>query len=317
MPVSLKMLEKEVENSDRVQGWLQRLEIKGPDTDGNERQKVTDHETEFPRPTTPPRRPDPRLAVQDEVSPTDTSFSGQSIFDIPNRKNYLGSPKREHDISNDDSDTTSIDSRDWTPKQGKERTLERRVPPPFALRPGTPSVCLDSHESASDLDADETATASYLKAQRTLPTPDPNEPRPVWITSCLQCTLAGLPCSRTYPSCSRCKRHNRAEECLLQRRRFASEVMDFSTMERSTVPALLKVKGEDEGVWERKVELAEALCEQWVAEQNKKNWVLPDVGSARGGWGKRKGRVGREKVGHPGAGIGRLAFRELFVDVDT
>jgi len=88
-------------------------------------------------------------------------------------------------------------------------------------------------------------------------------------------------------------------------------------MDRITAPALLKVKGEDEAIWKRKVELAETLCKKWVAEQDKRNWVLPDVGSVRGGWGKRKGRVGMEKLGHPGEGIGRLAFRELFVDVDT
>ncbi|KAI4691323.1 uncharacterized protein J4E84_003615 [Alternaria hordeiaustralica] len=313
MSVPLKMLEKEVEHPDRIEGWLDKLHIKGAEIDGSECTTDTDGEAGY-GPTTPPRRSDYRSVPQDEISPTDTSFSGQSIFDKPLRKDLFGSPTPYLERRDDGSDTTSIDSRDWAPTQGKERTLERPIPPTFALRPSKPSARLDHQKVASHMDTDDLTTVWDLDPQQTLP---PNEPRPVWITSCLQCTLSGLPCSRTYPSCSRCKRHNRAEECLLQRRRFASEVMDSSTMERSTAPALLKVKGEDEGVWERKVELAEALCEQWVAEQDKKNWVLPDVGSARGGWGKRKGRAGKEKVGHPGEGIGRLAFRELFVDVDT
>ncbi|KAI4663692.1 uncharacterized protein J4E78_004109 [Alternaria triticimaculans] len=316
MSVPLKMLEKEVEHPDRIEGWLDKLNIRGAEIDGSECTTDTDEEAGY-GPTTPPRRSDHRFVPQDEVSPTDTSFSGQSIFDKPLRKNLFGSPTPKFEIQDDDSDTTSIDSRDWAPAHGKERTLERLVPPAFALRPSKPSARPNPHEAASQTDTDDLTAVPHLDPQHTLPPHDPNEPRPVWITSCLQCTLAGLPCSRTYPSCSRCKRHNRADECLLQRRRFTSEVMYSSLMDRSTAPALLKVKGEDEGVWERKVELAEALCEQWVAEQNKKNWVLPDVGSARGGWGKRRGRGGKEKVGHPGEGIGRLAFRELFVDVDT
>jgi len=310
------MLEKEVEHPDRIEGWLDKLNIKGAETDESECTTATHQEAEY-EPTTPPRRSDYRSVPQDEISPTDTSFSGQSIFDKPLRKNLFGSPTPKFERRDDDSDTTSIDSRDWAPAQGKERTLERLVPPAFALRPSKPSARLDPREAPSQMDTDDLTAVWNLDPQRALPTPDPNEPRPVWITSCLQCTLAGLPCSRTYPACSRCKRHNRAEECLLQRRRFTSEVMDSSPMDRSAVPALLKVKGEDEGIWKRKVELAETLCEKWVAEQDKRNWVLPDVGSARGGWGKRRGRGGKEKVGHPGEGIGRLAFRELFVDVDT
>ncbi|KAI4609476.1 hypothetical protein J4E83_008645 [Alternaria metachromatica] len=316
MPVPLKMLEKEVEHPDRIEGWLDKLDIKNAELDESDCATDTDGEAEY-GPTTPPRRSDYRSVPQDEISPTDTSFSGQSIFDKPLRRNLFGSPTPKFEIRDDDSDTTSIDSRDWAPQQDKEPPLERLEPPAFALRPSKPSARLDLHEAASKTDTDDLTAVPHLDPQHTLSPHDPNEPRPVWITSCLQCTLAGLPCSRTYPSCSRCKRHNRAEECLLQRRRFTSEVMDSSLMDKSIAPALLKVKGEDEGIWKRKVELAETLCEKWVAEQDKSNWVLPDVGSARGGWGKRRGRGGKEKVGHPGEGIGRLAFRELFVDVDT
>jgi hypothetical protein len=86
-------------------------------------------------------------------------------------------------------------------------------------------------------------------------------------------------------------------------------------MEKSKVPTLLKVQGEDEGLWKRKVELAEELCEKWIAEQEKKNWVLPDICSPRGGWRARKYAAKKEKVSHPGEGIGRLSFRELYVDM--
>lgn len=316
MPVLLRMLEKEVEHPDRIEGWLDKLDIKGAEIDENECATDTDEEAYY-GPTTPPRPSDYRSVPQDDISPIDTSFSGKSIFGKPLCKNLFGSPTPKFEIRDDDSDTTSIDSRDWAPQQTKERPLERLVPPAFALRPSTPSNTLGSHESALATNTSDLTAISERKSQRTLSPHDPNEPRSVWITSCLQCTFADLPCSRTYPSCSRCKRHNRAEECLLQRRRFTSEVLGSSLMDKSSTPGLLKVKGEDEGVWKLKVELAEALCEKWVAEQDQKNWVLPDVGSARGGWGRRGARIGREKVGHPGEGIGCLAFRELFVDVDA
>jgi hypothetical protein len=96
-----------------------------------------------------------------------------------------------------------------------------------------------------------------------------------------------------------------------------SEALDPSLMDKSNVPTLLKVQGEDEGLWKRKVELAEELCEKWVAEQDKKNWVLPNICSPRGGWRTRKDSAKKKKVLHPGEGIGLLSFGELYVNMNS
>jgi hypothetical protein len=316
MAVLPKILEQGGEYNDRIAGWLEKLEIKSPETDESKSSEVAPLETQALRPITPPQRADPRPTYLDEVSPTDTSFSGQSVFDVPYRRNLCGSPTPKCEIRNDDSDTTSVDSHHWALMQAKENSLEQFIPPAFALRPRAPPASADYPETDSDTNTGELTAVPNGDPQPSLSIPNPNEPRPVSIMSCLQCTLAGLPCSRTYPSCSRCRRHNRAEDCLLQRRCFTSEALDPSMMERSKAPTLLKVKGDGEAIWKRKVELAQELCEKWVMEQDKKNWVLPDISSPRGGWRKRKGRIEKEKVPHPGEGIGRLSFRELFVDMD-
>jgi hypothetical protein len=75
------------------------------------------------------------------------------------------------------------------------------------------------------------------------------------------------------------------------------------------------VKGEDNEIRKRKVELASELCEKWSAEQDKKNWVLPSIDTPRGGWRAAKNSVRIKKMSHPGEGIGRLSFCELFVDM--
>jgi hypothetical protein len=96
-----------------------------------------------------------------------------------------------------------------------------------------------------------------------------------------------------------------------------SETLDLTEVGGCKTPILLKVKGENDEIWKRKVELAEDLCKEWVAKQEKRNWVLPDINSPRGGWRTRQGKVKKEMMLHPGEGIGRLSFCELIVDSDV
>ncbi|CAG5187801.1 uncharacterized protein ALTATR162_LOCUS11793 [Alternaria atra] len=315
MPVPLRSLTKEAECTGRIEGWLGKLEIKGHETDEGKGNENAQDERAILGLRTPKRQPNSH-ATLDETSPTYTSFSGQSIFDVPLRRNLFGSPTPKCEIRDDDSDTTRINSDDWTLVQEKEHALERPVPPNFSLLPSAPSASLDSCGLASDVSIGEVTPVPGLKGKPALLTQVSNEPRPVWITSCLQCTIAGLPCSRTYPYCSRCQRSGRAEECLLHRRCFVSEAPNSTEVAGRKAPLLLKVVGEDDGLWKRKVELAEELCEKWVRGQDKKNWVLPDINSRRRGWRTRKDGIKKDKTSHPGEGIGRLSFRELFVDMN-
>jgi hypothetical protein len=315
MPVPLRALKKETECPGRIEGWLEKLEIKNHETDEGKGNENTQDERAILVPRTPKRQPNSHATLE-EISPTDTSFSGQSIFDVPLRRDLFGSPTPKCGIRDDDSDTTSINSDDWTLVQEKGHALERPVPPNFSLLPSVPSASLDSHGSTLDVSIGEFAPVPDLKGKPVLLTQDPNEPRPVWITSCLQCTIAGLSCSRTYPYCSRCQRSGRAEECLLHRRCSVSEAPNSTEVAECKAPLLLKVIGEDDGLSKRKVELAEELCEKWIREQDKKNWVLPDINSRRGGWRTRKDGIKKDKTSHPGEGIGRLSFCELFVNMN-
>ena len=308
--------QEQMQYPNRIEGWLEKLESRDPETDENEGHRISQDEIRVLEPTTPIRQTSAR-PTQDEVSPTDTTFSEPSIFDRPLRKGLFSSPTPRCKTRDDHSDTTSIGSDDWELATKTEHPAERPVPPNFSLPPSVPPPSLDFSVSISDADTGEPTTVLDPKAQSPLSTQEPNEPRPVWITSCLQCILASLPCSRTYPSCNRCKRNDCAEECLLHRRCLISETLDLTEVGGCKTPILLKVKGENDEIWKRKVELAEDLCKEWVAKQEKRNWVLPDINSPRGGWRTRQGKVKKEMMLHPGEGIGRLSFCELIVDSDV
>jgi hypothetical protein len=300
---------------------LEELDIDGTETNGKGKNESMRAEKENTAPTTPERRSTTCPMRCEEISPIDTSFSGHSIFDTPVRRNvHSGSPTRGCPDRDDSSDVTSVgDDDDWGSLPKKEQLLQPPAAPDFAQCRSLPPASVNSYDPPSvNEEEEETEVIANPLPIAGFPPYDPNESRLVWITSCLQCTLANLPCSRTHPACSRCKRKGVGDECLLHRRSFAIEALD---LEKCKVPILLKVRGRDEEVWQQNVKLAEELRVKWAAGQEKKNWVMPDIGSPRAtlkekiqvlqGW-----RIKKEEL-HPGEGMGKMSYKELIVDMDA
>ena len=254
-----------MDNPGRVASWLEGVETDGISEDMIE---VGEKQEEKLVPITPPRQL-LQLKLFDKTSPTDSSFSPRSIFDSGQR---LRLPDQGDDGLENASDSTSMDGEEL--KSDKKVATVRSYDPPFELK------------------------GHFDAAQRPLAPHDPSARRIVWLTSCLQCTLANLPCSRTIPTCSRCKRNGYAPICLLQRRLFADDIED-SPAARLGLPVLLRLKIDDGDAWEKKVELAEKLLGTWQEEQDKKNWVLPSVNTVRGNYSVAASYA--RKV-HPGEG---------------
>jgi hypothetical protein len=251
-------------------------------------------------PVTPPRRWITRKTYE-EVSPTDTSFSGASIFDIPFHNNKrVNSPSPHDRFYGNISDVSSLDD-------------DFKIPDKHICQPNFVSspASFSSYDPSSALeDGSVHEIPSTCKAHSQGPYPQ----RIVTILSCLQCTLAGLHCSRSTPSCARCIRNGSADTCVLLRRRFAEEV-GHSVPESCNLPILLKCADEDTGSWKKKMKAADDLKEVWQDRQDKKNWVLPPIESCK--------RSGYRVIGYVapkiyrGVGWGWVRCEELIVDRET
>ncbi|RMZ70874.1 hypothetical protein GMOD_00008529 [Pyrenophora seminiperda CCB06] len=316
---------KQEEDLVRIDGWLAKMDIGGSETNVSDDDEIDKETTENSmQPITPPQRPHKVLDVPKEISPTDTTFSGRSIFDkpLPKKAKYdTLDPKFE--VLDDVSDTTRDSEVEWEPTPIKECDLKSKagwtLQNTAVTQSGQASVYSSAILSLSDKSA-EFNTRDFLRyADLTSQlTRDPNIPRLVWLTSCLQCILAGLPCSRTHPSCSRCQRSANPDLCLLHRRCFSFEILDPSKSDECCYPILLKVKGEDEAIWQRKAKLSVELKNKWLEEQYKKNWVMPKIESRRGGWKKEyRFQVVPGRDLHPGEGSGRTSHKELVVDLEA
>jgi len=248
----------EEENIDRIVSWLEDLPI----ASGSEQDKI--------EPATPPPKTLSHEQSLEEISPTDTNFSGASVFDKPYRRAILlGSPGPYH---NDFSDATSADGQDREPIQQ-----------PIFQNPRSPIHPTDVTDPQARLTT---------------------------ILSCIQCTLANLPCSRTLPVCTRCTR-NATPSCLLQRRLFSEEI-DAAPPHLCTKPVLLKLVSETEEVWEAKMEVLGELMEGWNEKRDKENWVCPRVDTeVRRGW---LGWVEERRDGGLGGGMGKMNCVELWVE---
>nr|WNN28539.1 hypothetical protein [Phoma sp.] len=309
--------DEKMDTPERIVRWLKDLDITGADKEDGEIDNDLEAHEQQNLPTTPSRKACVYEARDDRSPTADTSFSGTSVFDSPLQKH----PRPAHQspfsspIHDDTSDNTSIDAETWTVAQKNEHGIRNDISPSNAAHKNEQQATVTASIKPSIATTEPGSDNEPIPFRQSPPiTPqDPNSPRTVWIASCLQCTLSHLPCSRSSPSCSRCKRKGNAQVCLLQRRWFAEEIIQANGV-GCTVPILLKMKGEDEGVWKRKVEVARELFEMWFAEQDRRNWVLPSVESPRGGF-PVVGRGGR--VSHPGEGLGQVVHAELVVDIET
>ncbi|KAF2756187.1 hypothetical protein EJ05DRAFT_92776 [Pseudovirgaria hyperparasitica] len=99
--------------------------------------------------------------------------------------------------------------------------------------------------------------------------PSLTKPMLVWVTSCLQCVLKGLPCDKTVPRCSRCLRCGEEGHCLLQ----------FVPYHDSwTTPILVRFSSDDHQVTEEREEQQRELLKNWQSRVERRNWALPFVG---------------------------------------
>lgn len=264
-----------------IEVWLENVNTARSDAiTTNDSKSEPSAETKDSGPVTPQKPFKARLQVED-VSPTDTCFSSTSIFDSPliskgRFRERIGS----RDTADDESDITSVN--------GDEASLSERV----------------KTGDRNDLD---TAQSRQQPPQLL------SEVRKVRLTSCLQCTLAKLPCSCAPPACSRCKRNGHGEICLLQRYKFLDERKPSSRVIDFRVPVLLQLATDDQDEHDKKVRLAEALLEKWREDQDKKNWVLPDMHVRRGSYSVI---VPAARDRHPGEGSAKGTYVELNVKLE-
>ncbi|KAH9873041.1 hypothetical protein J1614_005438 [Plenodomus biglobosus] len=292
-----------MEHSDNVTTWLKSLTIEDGNIELNQNKQSEPQKPKI-EPITPPRRAS-ETQISEDPSPISTIFSDRSsVFDTPLRKTHQGF----NQIDDNFSDSTSIDNDE---RQGKAHGEPIVDITPVDTTPQLPSPpeSLHSYDPPSSTPSITNDTCEP-NAHNTHTLHDPSTPRAVTITSCLQCTLARLPCSRTPPSCTRCTRNGHPESCLLTRRLFPEEVARSDCNAARTL-TLLKLRGADEELWARKLQVRDELVQEWRDRQDRLNWVLPswdgEVGQTRRGEERR--RVVWE-------GEGRVVFRELCVDLE-
>ncbi|KAF2446499.1 hypothetical protein P171DRAFT_483838 [Karstenula rhodostoma CBS 690.94] len=269
---------------DGVEAWLAAMNIK---VDlGRAQQTET-----IAAPATPALKP---LRIQqygaqlcEEISPTDTNFSSDPIFDSPYN------PTDSSCISaRPDTDASSLDDEDEVCAR-KELFASVELSDDSGVEPGTPTTILDTS-------SDSPPSLAPIAPTHALNGFDPHATHLIYLTSCLQCVLSGLPCSRTLPACSRCIRHGHGDLCLAQRKRHHSEIYcaDDSV---DTDPILLMREGDDEGTFHKKIQLQSELLNTWWEKRERKNWVIPADNGIRGDW---KTAPMRKVELHPGVGSG-------------
>lgn len=238
-----------------VRGWCQRAEVPSYEQWESETDDLTPVDQTAVRfvvgPTTPRRRASELLRYE-EVSPTSTNFSNDTIFD---RSEIQYKPSSQDPFRDDVSDATTVDeeARCWGSKANANilNAIASRSRA-TSLLPYEPPSKIDK-----SLDDNPVGLGESQPVPATPPT-NPGGPRITCIVSCLQCTVANLPCSRTTPACSRCERAGNGNLCLLYRRKYREEI-ELSSAQTSTVPVLLKLQDEDPGIWLEKLSLAEEV----------------------------------------------------------
>ncbi|KAL5445795.1 hypothetical protein PMIN06_007972 [Paraphaeosphaeria minitans] len=289
------------EGMNGVETWLAAMDSKV------EFQKAQQTTTTAP-PGTPALRP---LSIQqygaqlcEEVSPTDTDFSYDSIFDSPcgpTNSSCVSAPRHRYP----ETDASSLNDEDEI-RARKELLARLELSDDSGFESATSATLLD-HSPLGSVSPESSPTLVP-----TTPTPavegfDPYATHLILLTSCLQCVLSGLPCSRTLPACSRCLRHGHGGLCLAQRKRHHSEIYcaDDSV---DTDPLLLVAEGDDDGTFQKKIQLQNELLQTWREKQEVKNWVLPADDGRRGDW---KTEPMKKVEVHPGVGSGPQKHHRL------
>ncbi|KAF2999425.1 hypothetical protein E8E13_007406 [Curvularia kusanoi] len=298
LPGGIKERACTAEEQERVSDWLQQVcRYEEYDSEVSELGDGTPPEL-----ATPPSKRSGLVQYCTEISPTNTSFSSKSVFDATDT---------QYDIWADDP-------FDDTPDAGAH-ALDHAVESKLKLSdtrshlPTHHAFCSDVASHVSVEPSSETATLSEYASTTDVAAAaaiDPNAPRIFRITSCTQCVVADLPCSRTVPGCSRCKRNGQASLCLLHRDKFLDERDKTDPLSYST-PVLLRLKDDDEAIWQQKVQLAEQFKEAWRVREDRKNWVLPSLDGLR--CHKRSSDMSQKRF--RGEGMGDLVLKELHVVV--
>ncbi|KAF2176792.1 hypothetical protein K469DRAFT_397417 [Zopfia rhizophila CBS 207.26] len=248
----------------------------------------------------PPRTPERARELSPEEgrpSPTNANFSDQGIFDKPlHDSSRLGS-------SNDNGNIFSVSSA--TSASDDESFCNQRLEKPNG-QSAKDKGSLNSYDPPTEINVTP-STQDLLIGDRPVNHLNWEQPRLVWITSCLQCTLAQLPCSRTLPACSRCMRAGCGNQCLMHRRKLNEERIPGDVV-RNMVPVLLKVKGDDVEVWERKMALCDELLQTWQFDLDRNNWVLPINNRQKGSYLTHGNKAHTLQL-HPGEGFGRNTWQ--------
>ncbi|PVI07643.1 hypothetical protein DM02DRAFT_286110 [Periconia macrospinosa] len=277
-----------------ISRWLDQIHIAGLDNEGpcgkheaNSFQGNGVCRTKTPTPPFTPIRKSQLAHPHAGISPTDTNFSDDKIFDSPifPRASVPLSPS--HPLLNTDyadTDVSSVgetDDNDDRVKGGNNGTNNEVSP------------SLKSYDPPSSV---ATVDQAVIPINQSPPKAPPSTSNLIYLVSCLQCVMKDLPCSRTAPACHRCIRNGQGKMCLLQRRRTVDEMFEEDHVYNRT-PMLINLKEETGTVWERKMGLQERLLEEWKEKEDRRNWVYPATsGESRVEW-----------RAHPGEGKGKIA----------
>ncbi|KAF1915663.1 hypothetical protein BDU57DRAFT_530595 [Ampelomyces quisqualis] len=277
----LPVVQEEESDVSRITCWLEEVPL------------ANEEEEEGVEPATPRRGIIGTAGNFQQVSPTDTSFSGASVFDNQDSSSSP-CPGGRSRFPDNGSDATSVDDGD---DDAHKPSVEKSVHPLAPENLHAHNVRSTTNDSLADHE------------HPTAPAPSQTHPRLTTILSCIQCTLLALPCSRTPPCCSRCMRNARtcAPPCLLVRPRFADELPTVPTRLR-TRPVLLRRADESAAAWAEKMAVKARLLEGWRAGVERLNWVCPRIESERrGGW-MGEGKGGGGVNGGEWEGVGRVVW---------
>lgn len=222
---------------DLVAQWVETLSIAGPSTPPPKQYAIQQPRDDDSRKVSP---------TDSKISPTDSKFSSNSVFDSPG--SALRGTAYEHYA---ETEASSID---------KKQEVDVREENSIQIVPKDSGAILPTLIEEGSLH-DSSYNVPPL-AVSLAPVPeeafDPRATKSIWLSSCLQCVLADLPCSRTLPACSRCVRNTCGELCLVRRRPLHIEVQDQNGhVEAKSI--LLKQVGDDETVWQKKNALQEEV----------------------------------------------------------